>query len=78
MSTKEFNNQYMNHILEKISFENNEIFLLGNFNINLLNYETYRPTAEFLDDIYSDSFASYITLPTQITPRSKTLIDNFP
>ena len=66
----------MNHILEKISFKNNEIFLLGNFNINLLNYETYRPTAEFLDDIYWDSFASYITLPTQITPRSKTLIDN--
>ena len=41
-----------------------------------MNYETDRPTAEFLDNIYSNSFVPYITLPTHITPRSKTLIDN--
>ena len=48
MSTEEFKN----HILEKTSFENKEVYLLGDFNINLLNYETDRPTAEFLDTIH--------------------------
>ena len=49
MSTEEFNNQYMSHILEKISFENKGVYLLGDFNINLLNYETDRLTGEFLN-----------------------------
>ena len=49
MSTEGFNNQYMSHILEKISFENKGVYLLGDFNINLLNYETDRLTGEFLN-----------------------------
>ena len=44
--------EFKNHILEKTSFENKEVNLLGDFNINLLNYETDRPTAEFLDTIH--------------------------
>ena len=35
-----------------------------------------RHTAKFLDNIHPNSFVPYITLPTCITPRSKTLIDN--
>ena len=66
----------MSHILEKISLEIKEVYLLGDFNTNLLNYETDRPTAEFFDNIYSNSFVPYTTLPTRITPRSKMLIDN--
>ena len=76
MSVEEINNQFMSHILEKISFENKEVYILGDFNINLLNYEIVRTTAEFLDNIYSDSFVFYITIPTRITPRSKTFISN--
>ena len=76
MSTEEFDNQYMSHILEKISFENKEVYLLDDFGINFFNYETDRPTGKFLDNIYSNSFVLCITLPTRITPRFKTLIDN--
>ena len=50
-------------ILKKVSFENKDVYLLGDFNISLLNYE-------------SDRHTPYIKLPTRITPRSKTLIDN--
>ena len=59
-----------------MSFENKDIYLLGDLNINLLNYESDRHTAHFLDDMYSHSFTPYITRSTRITPRSKTLIDN--
>ena len=62
--------------MRKVSFESKDIYLLSDFNINLLEYESDRHTAHFLDDMYSKSFTPYITLPTRITPRSKTVIDN--
>ena len=76
LSIEEFNNKFLSSVLEKISFENKEIYLLSDFNINILNYESDRHFAQFLDDMYSNCFIPYITLPTCITPRSKTLIDN--
>ena len=63
-------------MLEKVSFENKEVFLMGGFNINLLNYESNQETADILNNMHSNSLVPYITLPASITPRSKTLIDN--
>ena len=48
MSTNEFINQFMSHVLEKNSFKKKEVYLLGDVNINLLNHETDRPTAKCL------------------------------
>ena len=62
--------------MRKVSFESKNIYLLSDFNINLLDYESDRYTAHFLDDMYLNSFTPYITFPTRIAPRSKTLIDN--
>ena len=47
-----------------------------NFNINLLNTETDEPTSSFLNNLASNLFIPHIILPTRITTRSKTLIDN--
>ena len=63
-------------MLEKVSYENKVVFIMGNFKINLLNYEPNRETADFLNNMHSNSLVPYITLPTRITPRSKTLTDN--
>ena len=41
-----------------------------------MNYESDADTAAFLDLMCSNSFIPYITKPTKITNRSKTLIDN--
>ena len=41
---EEFHYQFFSAILEKVSFENKDIYLLGDFNINLLNYESDRHT----------------------------------
>ena len=76
MPITEFNDDFLSPVLDKTSFEKKDIYLMGDFNIDLLNYETDRPTATFLDNMYSNSFVPYITLPTRITLRSKTLIDN--
>ena len=50
---------YVNSLLEKISKEQKSVFLLGDFNINLMNYNVHNPTNEFLDSLASNSFLPY-------------------
>ena len=76
MDLTDFNSNYLNNLLEKVSKEQKSAFLLGDFNINLLNYNVHSPTNEFLDSLASNSFLPYILQPTRITSHSKTLIDN--
>ena len=76
MSITEFNENYLETTLEKLSLENKNIILLGDFNINLINYESNRETNEFVDLISSNSLIPHILKPTRITTHSKTLIDN--
>ena len=75
MDVIEFNN-HINQMLEKVSKEQKQIFLLGDFNINLLNYNVYQPTNHFLDSLASNSIISYVLQPTRLTSHSKTLTDN--
>ena len=60
MDASDFNKNYLNTLLDKLSKENKQVFLLDDFNINLLNYNDYQPTNKFLDSIGSNSFISYI------------------
>ena len=77
MEAYEFNHCYMDVLSEKLLKEKNkEVILMGDFNIDLLKYETNNNSSEFLDIIYSSSLIPRLTSPTRISPRSKTLIDN--
>ena len=71
-----FNSNYLNKLLENISKEQKFIFLLRDFNANLLNYNESNPTNEFLDSLASNSFIPLILQPTRIISHSNTLIDN--
>ena len=53
-----------------------QVFLIGDFNINLLNYNDHQTTNEFLDSLASNSFLPYLLQPARLTSDSKTLIDN--
>ena len=57
MLTHEFNNM-LTPILEKICFGNKEGYVMGDFNINLMNYEIDNPTSHFFNNVYSNSFYS--------------------
>ena len=72
----DFNINYLNNHLDKVPKEQKYVFLLGDFNVNLLNYNDHNPTNEFLDSLASNSFVPYILQPTRLTSHSKTLIDN--
>ena len=76
MDLTDFNCNYLNKLLENISKEQKSIFLLGDFNVNLLNYNEHNQTNEFLDSLASNSFIPLILQSTRITSHSNTLIDN--
>ena len=65
-----------NELLSKISKENKVCYLMGDFNLNLMNRQSHSVTGEFLDALYSNMFFPLITRPTRITCHSVTLIDN--
>ena len=69
-------NKNLNPFLDKLSKENKQLFLVGDFNINSLNYNDHQPTNEFLDSLVSNSFISYILQPTRLNSHSKTLINS--
>ena len=66
MDLTDFNCNCLNQLLENISKEKKSIFLLGDFNVNLLNYNEHNQTNEFLDSLASNSF---IPLPFYNQPE---------
>ena len=76
MDLNDFNCNYLNKLLINISKEQKSVFLLGDFNVNLLNYNEHNQTNEFLVSLASNSFIPLILQPTRITRHSNTLIDN--
>ena len=59
----EFNN-ILNNLLKKINQEQKTVFLLGDFNIDLMHYNEHKPTNEFLDSFGSNSYLPYIIQPS--------------
>ena len=52
------------------------MYILGDFNINLINASSHTPTSSFLDIMYANFLFPVINRPTRITTESATLIDN--
>ena len=67
MDVSDFNKNYLNTLLDKLSKGNKQVFLLSDFNINLLIYNDHQPTNELLDSLGSNSFIPYILQPTRVT-----------
>ena len=61
-------------LLDKLSYENKNVILMGDFNIDLLHYESHIQTREFLGKIYFGPLTPHITIPTRKTPGSRTLM----
>ena len=76
MDLTDFNCNYLNKLLENISKEQKSIFLPGDFNVNLLNYNEHSQTNEILDSLASNSLIPLILQPTRKTSHCNTLIDN--
>ena len=51
MNLTDFHCNYLNKLLENIAKEQKPVFLLGDFNVNLLNYNEHNHTNEFLHSL---------------------------
>ena len=71
----DFLNNHLLPLLEKLSHENKQIRIMGDFKIDLLNYND-KNTTNFLDTMFSYSYLPLINTTTRVTDHSKTLIDN--
>ena len=67
-------NESLCYILSALQIENKLCYLLGDYNLNLLNTDSHTLTREFVDIMYSYSLLPNIIKP--IRERSATLIDN--
>ena len=76
MDAREFNDTYLQNNLEKISYENKDIILICDFNINIFKYHTKNDAAAFLNMLYENVLLPCISSLTRVTPRSQTLTDN--
>ena len=76
MDIDAFNRNYFADFMAKLSAENKICYLAGDFNIDLLQTETNDDVREFFETLTAHLFVPHITLPTRVTSRSRTLIDN--
>ena len=74
LSVHDFTNTYLDPILQKISSENKQCVLMGDFNINLLKADTNGTVGDFYNMMSSNFFTPFVLQPTRL--KSKTLIDN--
>ena len=67
---------YFDMTLERLSSSNKPIYIMGDFNIDLLKAETNGFSHDFLLSIQSYSFLPLIDKPSRVYNNSATLIDN--
>ena len=73
---KQFRTQYMDKTLSKLLKSKKTVALLGDFNINLLDYSKHTDISEYYDNLSSSGFRPLVLQPTRVTSKSSTLIDN--
>lgn len=66
----------LNTILSELKSDNKTVYIMGDFNLNLLNEKQHKQTASFIEIMFSYSYLPLITKPTRIKNNSETLIDN--
>ena len=66
----------LGNILDRIKKENKICYLLGDYNINLLNYDSHNATVAFADLLNANSLIPLINRTTRVTRFSVALIDN--
>ena len=67
---------YLQEILSSSTVSNKQTFILGDFNVNLLNYNSHTPTTNYVNFLFSKQFLPYIIHPSRVSENSSTLIDN--
>ena len=66
----------MDNTLRKLEKSDKTIFVMGDFDINLLSYDGHTDTNDFINSMVSHYLLPYILHPTRVTDHSSTVINN--
>ena len=66
----------LNDITNSISAEGKKFYLLGDFNIDVLKLEQHKPSADYINSLFSLGCLQLMTVPTRCIHNSATLIDH--
>ena len=69
-------NEHVGSVLKLLKTENKLCYILGDYNINILNHDSHNETRNFVELLFSYSLIPLINRPTRITKSTATLIDN--
>ena len=69
-------NEFLHPTLDKLNTKNRKVIITGDFNYDLIKYESHKQTNEFYDLMSSYSYRPLILQPSRVTYKSNTLIDN--
>jgi hypothetical protein len=70
-----FSTTYLD-ILELLNKEKKQSVIMGDFNLDLLQFNKHTATDDFINNVFSQSYIPVITKPTRVTHTSATLIDH--
>lgn len=76
LSYEAFSEECLMKILPQLAREDKLVTIMGDFNINLLDYDACTGSMNFYDMAASHNLQPLIYQPSRVTPRSQTLIDN--
>ena len=72
-------NEFFNTLLQKLDcnrYSNKTIFIMGDFNQDLIQYDDNVDCQNLVDNAHSHGFSQIVSRPTRITENSATLIDH--
>jgi len=69
-------NETINSIISKLTAEKKNFYICGDFNIDILKMDSHKPSADYINSLFSMGCLQLITLPTRCVNNSSTLIDH--
>ena len=72
----DFVEHFLSNLLLTIGKKRQKTMLMGDFNVDLLKFDTHNETRDYYDLLSSNGFRPLIFQPTRVTSRTSTLIDN--
>ena len=64
----------MNRFLDKSKTTDKTFFLVGDLNLNLIDYQSNEKVRSFVNLIFQDSLAPIVNKPTRATENNATLV----
>ena len=66
----------LSNVLADLAEKELDSFILGDFNLDVLKYNSNEFVSEYIDNVFSHGFLQLVNKPTRCTSNSATLIDH--